>query len=134
MKGEFKRYYLKSGVKKLVQEYIVNGISIFVVHLAVIRRKLRQRQLEELRGILKTCPRPLILCGDFNIHNGLQEIKSFLCTTGLRLVELPATWPSCNPRKYFDLFFTSPGIKIKNAGVVKSEYSDHLPVWVEIDH
>jgi endonuclease/exonuclease/phosphatase family metal-dependent hydrolase len=122
IRGEFKRHYLKSGIKKLVQEYAVNGISI-----------LRQRQLEELSEILKTCPHPLVLCGDFNIQTGLKEVESFSEKTGLELVKLPATWPSCNPRKYFDLFFTSPNIKIRGAGVIQSEYSDHLPVWVEID-
>lgn len=131
--GEFKCHYLKSGMKKLVQEYIVNGISIFVVHLAVARQKIRRNQLKELSDILKTCPRPFVLCGDFNIQNGIREVEFFSRETGLQLVDLPATWPSCNPKKHFDLFFTSPGVKIKDAGVIKSECSDHLPIWVEID-
>ncbi len=131
--GEYKCHYLKTGMKKLVQEYIVNGISIFTVHLAVLSKKVRQKQLVELGDILKKCSRPLIFCGDFNIHSGLREVKSFLQTTGLKLIDLPATWPSCNPKKHFDLFFISNGIKLKNADVVQTECSDHLPIWIEID-
>jgi endonuclease/exonuclease/phosphatase family metal-dependent hydrolase len=133
IQGKFRRHYLKSGMKKLVQEYIVNNISIFAVHLAVMSKKIRQKQLEELSDILKICPRPIILCGDFNIRGGLEEVDIFLKKTGLKLVELPATWPSCNPKKHFDLFFASPDIKIRDAGVIQSEYSDHLPAWLEID-
>jgi endonuclease/exonuclease/phosphatase family metal-dependent hydrolase len=134
MKGEYRYHYLRSGMKKLVQEYVVNGISVFAVHLAVLGRMIRRKQLEQLSQILKKCPRPFVLCGDFNIHKGLKEVRAFSQEMELKLVELPATWPSCNPKKHFDLFFISNGIKLRNADVVKTECSDHLPVWIEIDH
>lgn len=132
--GEVHCHYIKSGMKTLVQEFIVNNISIFTVHLAVLQSKIRKMQLEELNDILKKCRHPFILCGDFNIQNGLKEIKDFSEKTGLQLVELPATWPSCKPKKYFDLFFTSSGIKIEDAGIIESELSDHLPIWIKIDY
>ncbi|MBU0706059.1 endonuclease/exonuclease/phosphatase family protein [Patescibacteria group bacterium] len=132
-KGEFRTHQLKSGMKKLVQEFVAEGISIFTVHLAVLSRRVRRRQLKELTGILKKCQRPHLVCGDFNIHKGLEEVDEFICLTGLRRVIDQPTFPSVSPTRHIDLFFASPDVKIVNAGVVHIDYSDHLPVWVEIN-
>jgi endonuclease/exonuclease/phosphatase family metal-dependent hydrolase len=130
--GEFKRHFLRSGMKRLVQEYIVDGMSIFTVHLALLSKRVRKNQLKELADIIKSCPRPHVLCGDFNIHKGLEELQDFVRTTGLRRVTDKPTFPSISPTRYLDIFFASPDVRIKNAGVVRVKYSDHLPVWVEV--
>jgi endonuclease/exonuclease/phosphatase family metal-dependent hydrolase len=130
--GELIRHELHSGMKKLVQEYIVDDISIFTVHLAVLSKRVRKKQLRELAVILGNCPRPYVLCGDFNIHKGLGELKEFIHSTGLRRLIKEPTFPSVSPKRYLDIFFASPSIKVVQAGVVDVEYSDHLPVWVEI--
>lgn len=131
-RGKFKKHQLKSGMKKLVQEFVVDGLSIFTVHLAVLSKRVRKKQMSELADILRNCPRPHLVCGDFNIHKGLGEIRWFLEQTGLRRLIRKPTFPSFKPSRYLDLFFASPDVKIKQAGVVKIDYSDHLPVWVEI--
>jgi len=131
-KGQFKKHQLHSGMKKLVQEYIVEGLSIFTVHLAVLSKRVRKKQLKELADILKDCPRPHLVCGDFNIHKGLSELKDFVQSTGLRRVIKKPTFPTISPTRYLDLFFASPDVKIENAGVIKMGYSDHLPVWVGV--
>lgn len=131
-KGLFLKHQLKSGMKKLVQEYVVNDISIFTVHLAVLSKRVRRKQLAELADILKDCPRPHLVCGDFNINRGLDELKEFVRLTGLRRLIKKPTFPSFKPKHYLDIFFASPDVKIRNVGVVKIDYSDHLPVWVEI--
>lgn len=130
--GEFRQHFLKSGMKKLVQEYVVEGVSIFTVHLAVLSERVRKKQMSELAGILKSCPRPHLVCGDFNIHNGLHELGDFVKLTGLKRLTNTPTFPSVSPSRYLDLFFASPGLRIKGAGVVNVAYSDHLPVWVEV--
>ncbi len=130
--GEFRQHFLKSGMKKLVQEYVVEGVSIFTVHLAVLSERVRKKQMIELAEILKKCPRPHLVCGDFNIHKGLNELKDFVRQTGLKRVTNTPTFPSISPSRYLDLFFASPGLRIKNAGVIPVEHSDHLPVWVEL--
>lgn len=131
-KGEYRRHQLKSGMKKLVQECIVEGLSIFTVHLAVLSKRVRRKQLKELAEILKNCPRPHLVCGDFNIHKGLEELKDFVRLTGLRRLIKEPTFPSILPTRYLDIFLASPDVRIKNAGVVRVNYSDHLPVWVEV--
>lgn len=130
--GEMKKHYLKSGMKRLVQEYVVNGYSIFTVHLAVLSRSVRQRQLRELAHIIKECPRPHIVCGDFNINTGLEEIKEFIQSTRLISLIKSPSFPSIKPVWYLDLFLASPGVKIHRAGVINTLHSDHLPVFVEV--
>ncbi len=131
-KGRMKYYHLKSGMERLVQEFIVDGVSIFTVHLAVLSEKVRQKQMQELAEILKNCPRPHVLCGDFNFHKGIHEVKSFLKRTKMKLVETPMTFPSFKPDRTIDLFLTSPDVEIKEAGIIDVDHSDHLPVWIKL--
>ena len=130
--GEFRQHFLKSGMKKLVQEYVIEGISIFTVHLAVLSERVRKKQMIELAEILQNCPRPHLVCGDFNIHNGLRELKGFVKQTGLKRITDKPTFPSISPSRYLDLFFVSPGVRVKSTGVINVDYSDHLPVWIEL--
>jgi endonuclease/exonuclease/phosphatase family metal-dependent hydrolase len=132
--GRIFYHYLYSGMKKLVQEFVVDNISIFTVHLNALSSQIRKMQLIELGDLLKICPRPFVLCGDFNIFKGLEELDSFIQSNDLRLTKTPPTFPSINPKKHFDLFLTSPGVKIKDAGVINVQYSDHLPVWIKIEN
>lgn len=133
LKGGVKKHYLKSGAKKLVMEFRVADISIFMVHLSPLRRNLRKKQLQELSQILKKCDRPYMLCGDFNIFKGLEEIADFKTVNNLKLVELGDTFPSFQPKVKLDLIMACKSIRIKAAGVTDVLFSDHLPVWVEID-
>ncbi len=130
--GQMMAHYLTFGMKRLVEEMIVDGMSIFVVHLGRLSKNVRRHQLRELGLILQKCPRPYVVCGDFNIFKGLSEVRGFMEENQLRRVEHAASFPSVQPKKSLDLFFTSPGVQIKRAGVVQSELSDHLPVWVEV--
>ena len=132
-KGEIRCHYLNSGMKKLVQEFIVDNISIFTVHLAVLQKKIRKMQLEELGEILKKCQRPFILCGDFNIFKGLEEISFLINSNNLQLVQTSATFPSVKPKKHLDLFLVSNDINVKDSGILNSKYSDHLPIWITIE-
>ena len=132
IRGVKKKHYLKSGKSKLVQEYVVNNISVFTVHLGLLRKRLRRIQMKELSEILKKCPRSFVICGDFNIFNGLNELKTFLKEANVRRINIPASFPSCNPKRQLDLFLASPGINVLKFGAIKTEYSDHLPVWVKI--
>ena len=125
-------HYLEHGMKKLVQELVINNISIFTVHLSVLQKRVRKLQLEELSQMIKKCPRPQILCGDFNNHSGLKEIEDFMKKTKMKLVNRSATFPSINPKRTIDLFFTSSEIEVLEAGVCPVTYSDHLPTWIKI--
>ena len=43
--GKVIQHYLKNGMDTLVQEFVINNISIFTVHLGLLRKKLRKIQL-----------------------------------------------------------------------------------------
>jgi len=133
IKGGITRHYLKSGTKKLVLEFRVAGISIFVVHLGLLRSNLRKRQMAEMTKILKKCDQPYMVCGDFNIFKGLDEVKDFIKKNGLRIINEEATFPSIKPKRQLDLIMACEAISIKDSGVVQVSYSDHLPVYVEIE-
>ena len=133
LKGSIQKHYLKSGIKKLVLEFRVGKISIFVVHLSLLRRNLRKKQMEELTQILKKCDRPYLVCGDFNIFKGLDEIGDFIEKNSLKLISADATFPSIKPKRPLDLIMACEAILVKGAGVIQVPYSDHLPVWVEIE-
>ena len=128
-----KIHYLKNGGKKLVQEFVVQGISLFVVHLA-LRSSLRAKQLSEMTGLLKQCPRPHIVCGDLNIFKGLHEVQEFIRENHLTLVQTKATFPSIRPKVLIDLILVSDGICVKATDAPYALFSDHLPVWVEIEN
>jgi len=133
-RGLLKKHYLKTGMQKLVTEFITEGVSIFVVHLAVLSKNARSKQLMELSEILEKCQNPYVVCGDFNIHNGLHEINPFLKKTGVSLVKTNHTFPSHKPDRTIDLFLTSLDLNVKNFGIIKSLDSDHLPIWIELEN
>lgn len=130
--GVLKRHHLQSGMQKLVCEFLVDEVSIFIVHLAVLSRRVRANQLIELTGILNKCKRPYVVCGDFNIHKGLHEIEDFIKKTNTNLVQTPMTFPSHKPNRIIDLFLTSPELKVEASGVLNVHDSDHLPIWIEL--
>lgn len=132
--GEVKTHHLSVGMQRTVMEFAVKGVSIFVVHLAVLSRKVRRQQMKELAAILKKCKRPYLVCGDFNLHHGLREIKRFIKKTKMKLVRTPKTFPSFRPDRTIDLFLSSPGLRVKEAGIINVPFSDHLPVWVRLEN
>ena len=131
-KGSFNAHYFKNGTKRLIQEFVVDNISIFVVHLSVLRKSLRRCQLRQLSKIIQKCPRNFLVCGDFNIYKGLSEVSEFINDNALKLVTRHSTFPAFRPRKPLDLILASATLSVKAAGVENVPYSDHLPVWGEI--
>jgi len=131
--GKIIQYYLRNGMGTLVQEFVINNISIFTVHLGLWRKNIRKLQLKELTQIIKGCSRPYLVCGDFNIFNGLEEIRDFLNEAKLKLIQKNPTFPSIKPKRPLDLIMVCESIRVKAVGVVDALFSDHLPVYVEIE-
>ncbi|MFH0820594.1 MAG: endonuclease/exonuclease/phosphatase family protein [Candidatus Peregrinibacteria bacterium] len=131
-RSAFEAHYIKTGMKRLVGECVVGDKSVFVLHLSLLSKRSRAKQLKEIGSILRACPRPYVVCGDFNIFKGLSEVREFMERNQLQLVKHEPSFPSFRPKRPIDLFLISNGIEVKKAGVVRSELSDHLPMWVEI--
>jgi len=131
---EFKKHYFKHGTKKLIYEIkIAPDTSVFLVHLA-LGKKMRAIQFKELKEIIKG-RKKVIICGDFNIFGGFEEMDWLLKNTNLKIAnqEKEHTYPSVNPKNTIDIFLCSKNIKIKNIKVIQNKASDHLPVMIEIE-
>ena len=79
------------------------------------------------------CQQLVVLMGDLN-----NPSEQLLTRTPLKhsdLLPLPGvthTFPSWKPARALDHILVSPGLQIRNAGVVCFPVSDHLPISVEI--
>jgi len=130
----YQKHFFRKGMKKLVYEIKLSGdVSLLLAHLA-LRKKARKRQLKELKELIKEREK-VILCGDFNIFNGIEELEEILEECCLKVVNTlrDLTFPSVYPQKALDLFLCSEGIDITGFKVLHPvAVSDHLPVLLEV--
>lgn len=132
-KIEFKKHYLKSGMKRLVYELnFENELSVFAMHFDLSKRA-RKKQMAELKTLIGN-RKKVIICGDFNIFKGVMELDLLVKDEFLSLIntEGDKTFPAHKPKKSLDLFLCSKDMVVKNFKVLKDKVSDHLPVLLEI--
>jgi endonuclease/exonuclease/phosphatase family metal-dependent hydrolase len=125
-----KRYhYFERGFKRLIIEVELENMIFFLVHLS-IRVKRRQAQLKELGQLVKSCEKPVVVGGDFNIFFGTRELTDFLAFTRLESANRlnTFTFPSRKPRWELDFIFHSPEITVNRMMVPHIRLSDHLPL------
>ncbi len=132
---DFTKHYLKAGMKKLLYEFtIAPDLHVFLGHFA-LKEATRHKQFEELKEILRTKER-VVICGDFNIFKGFDELQSLVSHYDLRILnsEGDKTFPSFRPRKSLDLFICSKDVNVKDFRILKDlKASDHLPVLLELE-
>ena len=109
-----------------------NGITTLLVHLSLDEDD-REIQLEELICMVGGCDTPVVLMGDFNTEGTYHRMGDLETHSGLTRLELGPTFPSYKPERSIDHFFISEGLDVKEAKVLPVHYSDHLPVYVELD-
>lgn len=124
--------YFNSGIKRLVLELELPDVVIFLVHLALGGR-VRLRQMHALYDMVRACPKPVLLAGDFNALWGRHEIELFRAACGLRSADPHnrPTWPSWHPRKQLDVILHSPEVAIDRFELGRVLLSDHLPLICE---
>ncbi len=127
-------HFFQQGMKRLVIELEMEGVMIFLVHLA-LKYRIRQQQLTELYDLVRHARKPHLVAGDFNAFWGRKEISLFLAATGLRnanRARIP-TFPSWRPKRELDFVFHSPEVKVTGFGVPPELFSDHLPLVCDFD-
>ncbi|AZO93199.1 endonuclease [Halocella sp. SP3-1] len=101
------------------------SITVFVTHLS-IEQQDRKQQMEEIEDYISQEKDSYILMGDFNkildLSFGLTPLIS-----GLK------SFPADLPSEEIDLFFASQDITLKEAKIINTKASDHLPVVIDID-
>ena len=124
-------HYFPVGFKRLIIELDIEGVSFFLVHLA-LQKKIRKKQLTFLAEIAEKHEN-IIVAGDFNTFKGNREIASF--KQELNLInpnkKSQPTYPSWNPRRELDFILHSPNIKVTHFSIPHVKFSDHLPLIME---
>ena len=122
-------HYFQRGIKRLIIEVELERIVFFLVHLSISHRR-RKEQLMELAALVKTCNKPVVVGGDFNVFFGIKELNDFLAATQLKSANHlnVFTFPSRKPRWELDFIFHSPEITVDRIEVLHSGLSDHLPL------
>ena len=136
---DVKYHHLKGGTKKIVIETLIkkpHRFKVLLVHLP-LGKNARKKQLDQLAEIANSIDGPFIMMGDFNILDGIKEIRPLLRKTRLKLAKKKPyefTQPTMKPKKMLDLILTSDDIKVNDYKILEDmEYSDHLPVMVDFD-
>jgi endonuclease/exonuclease/phosphatase family metal-dependent hydrolase len=119
------------GVTTFTLGSLTQGIFVVNAHLS-LGKKAQQIQLEFIADLV-TKHQHVIVLGDLNLMPSTLK-KSALARHDLHsaLDNVP-TYPSWKPKKQLDYILVSPSLKILNAGVIPCAYSDHLPVFAELE-
>lgn len=125
-----KRFFRK-GAKKLIYELqIGNDATLLMCHFS-LSEKTRKKQFREIEAIIGE-RKKIILCGDFNIFKGADEIRELMAVSNLRAVRHEPTFPTIHPKRTLDLFLCTPDIVVTRCETVQNFHgSDHLPVVLE---
>lgn len=105
--------------------------------------KEKDTETDKLINIIATKNKNFILMGDLNAlpdSYSINEISKYLKSAGPSFTQ--STWTT-KPFNYngfvadklhwrLDYCFTTPDIKVHTAEIINTEYSDHLPILVEI--
>ena len=131
-------HFFDKGMKRLVIELEFEGVSIWLVHLA-LSFKARHLQLSTLHSILeerRKHNKPVVVMGDFNLLEGVKELNLFLQATGLKnpcADKHILTFPSWKPKRQLDFILHSNDIVVNNIEAEKVIFSDHLPLICDIE-
>ena len=131
--AEISECYLRKSRKKLVYKIELKNLTVFAVHLPLVSSD-RIAQLVELSEMVNETKGNVVVCGDFNIFDGIDELKVITDCTELETVgEKLLTFPSYKPRLLLDVFlYRFEDINIKpRMRVLDEQYSDHLPIILE---
>lgn len=133
----FSKTYFDSGTKRLIYRItITEGLTLFFAHFS-LKRKVREQQLAQARGLMHDTEGEVIFMGDFNILSGLGELSPLLEDEGLVLMNRPdmPTFTFHQRRLLLDLCLCTPGIAAHTAlRVIPQPYSDHAALVAEVMH
>jgi len=131
--AEIEPLYLRNSRKKLVYVCKLEAVTVFVVHLPLISSD-RALQLKELSSLVNQTSGDVVVCGDFNIFNGFDELAYLKEKSLLQNIPEPMkTYPSHKPKIQLDVFlyrFANDSFMPKQR-TIDSVCSDHLPIVLE---
>lgn len=121
---------LNHGRKNLVQEILLEDYSLFSVHLATFSKRVRRKQLSEIRELVEG--KNSVISGDFNFHNP-GEKESAENVLGMDIKSPGPTFPAKDPSQRLDLVAHSDSVEISGVKELGNRFSDHRPIRFSID-
>ncbi len=107
-------------------------LVVVLSHLSLSRRT-RAKQLNYLSEVVQPHKHAVVM-GDFNAHVNSAEFSSFFSNTDFgKPAESQLTFPSWKPSRSLDHILTSAEVQQSQHEVFGIDYSDHLPVGIDID-
>lgn len=106
-------------------------LFIVNVHLSLAKRV----QAKQLQFILELTEKydHVVIMGDFNMSPKQLFASTFdPKKLHVALIDAP-TYPSWDPKKQLDYILLSHSLKVKQAGILQCAFSDHLPMYAEIE-
>ncbi len=98
----------------------------------------REEQVDNITNMIKNSPYPVILCGDFNdppSSYSYREISGLLADTFLEKGNgLGTTYAGKLPFLRIDYIMVGEGFNVLDYQRIRDTYSDHYPVWVEVEY
>ncbi|MBB71808.1 MAG: endonuclease [Legionellales bacterium] len=108
-----------------------NPLVLILMHLALGRRA-RDQQIHYVAE-LAAQHEHVVLMGDMNCPGEMLLKSPYLKDSKLRLAhDATKTFPSWSPQKDLDHFLVSPSVHIEQAHVYPANFSDHLPIAIDI--
>ena len=108
---------------------------IMSTHLS-LNKKERSEQIKWIDNFVSNHTGAYILMGDFNtdVEEIIYTVKNINDTPDklTPLLNGLKTFPSLNPSKGIDLYFSSSQLEVIKAYSIESDASDHLPVYIEL--
>ncbi|WP_199831783.1 endonuclease/exonuclease/phosphatase family protein [Streptomyces sp. ERV7] len=112
------------------------AVRVLTTHLEHTSQSERLAQAEAINSVIEDSGRPTVLVGDLNATPGAREVG--VLTRHLADVWRTAgegsgyTFDARSPHKRIDYVLGSSGIAARQAEVIDSDASDHLPVSAEV--
>lgn len=126
---DYKIAYAPFSKKALFFEvYLSDNIHLIGFHFS-LSKKTRKKQFDFFKSYMESQGKKYILCGDFNIFDGIYELKGL----SMQNISQEPTFPAHKPKHALDLFLVSDGIKVVDHTIHADSISDHLCVSLEID-
>lgn len=131
------KIYFAHGTKRLIYKInITEELTLFFAHFS-LKRKVREKQLEQTRELMQETKGEAIFMGDFNILTGLSELDPLIKDAGLILLNRPdaPTFTFHMRKLVLDLCLCTPGIAAQTSlRIIPQPYSDHAALVAEINH
>jgi endonuclease/exonuclease/phosphatase (EEP) superfamily protein YafD len=109
----------------------VEDLLLVSIHLAVLRRSTRRRQIDELARVLAGYEGEKLVVGDIN---DARDAPSYLAERlGLVSCSPGPTFPSYAPRLSLDWAFVSRGVRVRRIERLTHLPSDHCALVLDVD-